>query len=520
MDELLFALVVGLFRLIIWLFKQTLSGVRWLFRQAARRLSGAPIDQRPPPARLGAAPAATSAPLRLADGAAARALSDRLRRVEQAARAEAARCEREPLNHSLAPTFREYLATSAGAATKWLRNVSDGNALQQIARDADSLEMLLEIMVRMAGQRRDNSLSPVLGDANALADACYAPIVDFCATRAIKLSSDRTATVLGDECSPLLGRIDDPTGLAILQLPWGWLSEIVRWPAIAHEVGHDFFASVEGFAVELKGRLRLPPVGPLPDGRSPITTRDLDHAVTAWADELFADAFGTLMLGPAYLFSMATIFAQPDRPVEILAVAASAGGGYEAHPPGHVRVLAGCRLLAMMGYGADSDAIARRWHHQHDAPDRVYLPTQLGRFVAIDDEPMVARAAKVGAAVYEEGMAVLAGMPLRSIAGLDYGPREHQAALAIKAALLTGRRPTIEDPRLLIAGAVLAWVEQPSANERFLAAARALVVGLGERRSPAGQGTAAIDGFDANMLGDAILLDALLRPPPGSRLRR
>src|SRR6185369_13228326 len=97
----------------------------------------------------------------------------------------------------------------------------------------------------------------LLGDADALAEACYRPIVDYCDQRAIKLISDRTATAIGGDKLFIL-RFDDPSGLAPIVLPANWSTEIGWWPALAHEIGHDFFNSVANLELELRKELRLP----------------------------------------------------------------------------------------------------------------------------------------------------------------------------------------------------------------------------------------------------------------------
>jgi hypothetical protein len=235
-------------------------------------------------------------------------------------------------------------------------------------------------------------------------------------------------------------------------------------------------------------------------------------------EELFADAFGTMMLGPAYVHTMMWSFGSPSEPVMAVAIAPTKQGTYEEHPPGHIRVVVACRLLGLMGYGALGDRLEASWRRAHREPRFVYFPTRTGGWATVSDESVVARALNVAEALYEgDGVASLNGFPLRSIPGLDFGPREHEAALSIKDAMLAGRKPTLKDPRLVIAGAVLAWAEKPSEAARVLKVSRDLIQGVGvpKRRpqwAPESRETAAPLAPDAQLWRDAVILNAVMKP--------
>jgi hypothetical protein len=325
--------------------------------------------------------------------------------------------------------------------------------------------------------------------------------------------------LFGDACSPGLARIDDPTGLAILNLPWEWLGEVHRWPAIGHEVGHDFYDSVPGLDQELLSRTGLAGV----DGRGAIvdsddiTTKDVARIVRVWRHELVADAFGAMMLGPAYAVATATIFASPDVPAQALAVDLD-GDRYEVHPPGLVRVAAVCRLLANMGFGAQCEDIEARWRARHRNPGFILLPTTAG-VVAVDDEPINQQAVAFTTTLQREAHTVLRGIPLYSIPGFDFGPREYVASQRIRDAFLAGGSPGTADARLLIAGAVLACAERPQDGDRVLRAARLAVGSLPlPVIGPAAPGRRATESF-GELVRDAVVLDLALTPPRASRLR-
>jgi hypothetical protein len=536
MDELrtIVWLIVMVFRLIGLILRGLYLLVRGLVRLIARPVRalrsdgpGAPAEPlagAPAPAKLGR-PAATSAPARAAPAVADRAAIARVTSVVQElagrARALEARCADQRLCAPLLPTLREVVLPRLAAAQGDLRGAPAPAVVRRVSALCGFLDALTKFLSVMADQRADPDLDELIDDADALADACYRPVVEYCRANDVPLSSDRTAAVFGDGCSPWLGRIDDPTGLAFVHLPWQWLEEVHRWPAIGHEVGHDFYDSVAGLDDELLRRAGLTELvgraGVIE--RDVVTVRDVNRIVTQWREELTADAFGAMMFGPAYAVATAAIFASPHQPKEALTLQVD-GDQYEVHPPGHVRMAAVCRLLGRMGFGAQADEMERRWRAQHGDPRALIVPTT-SALLWIEDEPFIEAAVALTTALQRDGFQALRGIPLYSMPGFDFGPREHVASLKIRDAFLAGVRPAPEDARLLIAGAVLAWAERPADSARLLRAAR-LAVGrldlpVAGARGPARAAPAS--SFD-QLVRDAVLLDVLLTPPRGSLLRR
>jgi hypothetical protein len=514
--KLIFLILRGLFKLADWVLSNLVRLLARLVRGARRRLRGEAAPEAPPPAKLPKPGRAAAVPERTA----AERLAGKLRGVAVRAREVEARCAGEPLCAPLLPTLRDFVLPRLDAALTDLRRATGATDLRPIASSGAYLEALTQLLGHMADQRRDESLDELIDDADTLAEACYQPIVDSCRANDVPLSSNRTATLFGDGCSPFLGRIDDPTGLAILHLPWKWLAEVHRWPAIGHEVGHDFYESVDGLDDEVLRRHGLSDLvddAEVLDGSQGVTMRDIDRIVTTWRRELIADAFGVMMFGPAYVVTTAAIFARPGDPREALAVEVDeSGASYEVHPPGHVRVAAACRLLARMGYGALGVQLEQRWRAQHGAPAGILLAVADG-WLRVPDEPFLDRAVALTASLYQEGFSALRGIPLASMPGFDFGPREHEAALRARDAFLAGGPPSLRDARLLIAGAVLAWAERPQDAVRLLRAAR-LAVGKLPLRVP-GDGAATLaDGAGAReLVRDAFLLDLLLSPPVSAR---
>jgi hypothetical protein len=519
MHHLVILILKLLYKLFVLLAKQAGAGVERVREAKA--------------ARTAKAQPASRTPLRVASSATAAPLADPVRRELAAelpallARAQAlvTRCRREPACALLLPTLQTGMVPELERLIRALPLARDRQALLPILVGRYQLANLLALVDLLVEQRADADLIELIDDADALAEACYRPIVDFCQARGLPLASDRVAALFGGDCSPALVRVGDPTGLAILQLPWSWLAEVHRWPAVGHEVGHDFYMSVDGLDDQLLARLGLTAVrdgGPMPTGAAGFHRGHVDTIIAAWRHELVADAFGVMMLGPAYALTTLEIFANPDELESVLVIDRD-GDGYEPHPPAHVRAVFVCRLLQRMGYGALGEALEQKWRARHGNPDRLYLSIPNGWLHLVGDG-VIERALAVGVSLYEDGFAALDGIPLRSIPGFDFGPREQQAAERVKEAFLAGRRPQVRDARLLIAGAVLAWSAERAQAAAILRAAR-LAVGkldLPVRGPKVAAATARRDDreLDAELVRESIILDVVLAPPRGSLLRR
>jgi hypothetical protein len=517
----LFEVLRIVFKLLHLLLLVVIQAVRLVVRGVRRLLRGAPVEAPPPPPKLAAAPA----PKRAADGGqqrkAAERLAAKLAALATRARALDARCADEPLCAPMRPTLRDFVVPEVDRLAGELRHATAPTNLRALASSAAYLDALTQLLERMADQRRDEALAELVDDADTLAEACYRPVVEYCRTNGVPLASDRAATVFGDGCSPWLGRLDDPTGLAMLHLPWTWMAEVHRWPAIGHEVGHDFYDSVAGLDDEVlrrHGLLGYVDDDEVLDGRSGVGMRDIDRIVTTWRRELVADAFGAMMFGPAYAVTTAAIFASPAAPREALTVDVDdSGARYEVHPPGHIRVAAVCRLLARMGHGALGVSLEQRWRAQHGQPSGILLPIPEG-WLQIPDEIFLDRIGALTASLYQEGYSALRDIPLASMPGFDFGPREHEAALRARDAFVAGTVPPLADARLLIAGAVLAWAERPADGARVLRAARLAVGKLPLR--VAGDASPARAASTPELIRDAFLLDLVLSPPVSARWTR
>lgn len=396
------------------------------------------------------------------------------------------------------------------------------------------LTMVRDAVEHFIAQRRRPDLREAVGDADALAMACYEPVLHFARINRVPLTSAHPVALLTPfDMSTWVGFI--PTGVAPLFLPPTFFEDIRWWPAVAHEIGHDFLAATPGLDTRLRMQLGLPSeaagtrlIDVHAGGGVPI--RELVRVQGAWFEEIFCDLFGTMMLGPAYGYSMASLFAEPDAPVRVITAYRSADGrGYDTHPPRHLRVLLCARALRLMGEDEAADEIVDEWTAVHGDQPALWLPTTRAT-VGVPTEIMVELGDQIITALYREGLDGLDGHSLSDIPGLDHGP--HQAAEARRACdqLLAGRAPVSQRARAVVAGAVLAWRREPGNQARFIALARQAIVGVTETRRDLHAGVhsdayardplAAGGARRQQALREAFLLHTMLAPPPSVRRLR
>lgn len=441
--------------------------------------------------------------------------------------------EHERANRRFRPVLSEWIPQRA-AALKTQLGGAPGRLEPALVQGVSSLSLVLAEVRELVRQRRDPSLCPKLGDADTLADACYQPVITFARAEGLPLSSAYPATQLAPvELSIWTGFA--PTSVAPIFLPPRFFEQLACWPALAHEIGHDFLISVRGLDRALREELSLPseevgsrPIRLGPEGLDP---REVERVLGAWFEELFCDVFGTLMCGPGYLSSMTALFAAREDPREVLLIGVDpATGRYDLHPPRHLRVLASCRVLELAGHKSEADLLFAEWNERHSFPGQEVLilcPIQ-GRLFGLPLEIYAELIAPLVERLYRGPLQALHGMGLSDIGGLDYGPHQHAEAQRACAALLAGRVPQARDPRAVISGAVFAWRAQPELEPKLLELARAAIPAMGTaERAPdvyAPPPAAARPELGSQTLIEALVLREILHPPrralSPSRFRR
>ncbi|MBI5545227.1 MAG: hypothetical protein HY901_15160 [Deltaproteobacteria bacterium] len=517
----------------------------WLLSKVARAATNAvgPTSRAPRPEK---APAAGAARPRANPGAshagAARAQASpevlRLRSlllgIARQSQTLAMEVQRERANRRFVPLLTGWIPEQVRELDASLGQGST-QAVRVVDELANRLLLVLGEVRELIRQRRDPSLLPQLGDADALAEACYAPIVRFAQAEGLPLTTAWPVTRLS-EMNLAIWTGFAPTSIAPIFLPQGFFDSFSYWPALAHEIGHDFLISVRGLDQALREELRIPSeaTGSLPlrfddDG---LPYSEAQRVFGAWFEEIFSDTFGTLMLGPAYVGTMCQHFASRGDAHDVLVVPFDPETlRTDVHPPGQLRVHIGCWVLERAGLRADAAALRARWNDHHgfapEAPLSLYFPAG-GRYVGLPLAAFVALLEPLLERLYAGPLTGLSQMGLTAVSGLDFGPHEQAETQRACASLLAGEVPTVRDARAIIAGAALAARAAPRAEAQLLARARAAIPAIGtlEHRPDAFRPTE-LDprlsrGLDMgrDALVEALLLYEILEPPSARTARR
>jgi hypothetical protein len=297
-----------------------------------------------------------------------------------------------------------------------------------------------------------------LAAADDLANACYAPAQEALPKeRAQELkepplvffsgSSSPVATPRGDlfegesvPGEPLRrGRSAAARKLpiAMIEIPWHQLAHLPDAPTICHEVGHTV---EEDF--QLTGRLRTL-VGAALDGRADAGKRR--STWVAWLSEVFADVYGTLGAGPAFVSALMDILA-PYALME-----AEGEPPPEGYPPAQLRIDLNLEALDQLGHGQAAE-LRTRWTgdleaHRHGR-DRARADEEFGKDVRAVVEHLLA-------GPYPElGCNSLDGL-------LTFTEADQRQARRAAEQLLEGKTPAPKDVRQLHSAARLAFDSSP-----------------------------------------------------------
>jgi hypothetical protein len=487
----------------------------------------------PPPAAPPPSPAAPPQPgapaSRLDPDAETRALL--VARFDALA-SDAARLGRDVRVSGATARFADALEHSVAGRARALRDrvaSATGPAPLALFDDLRSLAIVLGQLESFVTQRHNPVLLAALGDADTLAIQCYEPVMQFSLAEGIPLRSHTPVAELGHyDLATWTAFI--PTGFAPIFLPRRFFERLAWWPALAHEIAHDFLFAAEGVETGLRAELGLPSeqVGtrPLVFGGDGLSMAELRRVFGGWFEEIFADVFGVLMMGPAYGWSMIELFAMPQDPAQVIAVGIDASGRrYGVHPPRHLRLVIAARVLELVGQEDDARELRRAWSAVHGgATDRILFPLG-GRLIGVPIEPMESLALELADRLYEQRFRALANRRLAEIPGVDFGPAQNARCERVAATLLAGSVPRTSDARAVVAGAVLAARRAPEREAALLRLARAAIRAEGTAEASAGayravpRAPAPVEagGGGIEALRDAILLDAILSPSPAMR---
>jgi hypothetical protein len=453
--------------------------------------------------------------------AAARAQLDRLK---QETSRLLARAENAPRLARLVPALREDLLGRLDRVDRSLKSSPTLSTVVQETTVLRGLDSLLRYLKTMA-QQRMHSGSSFVGDADAMADACYAPILEFARAQGVDLKTSQPVVVTGDWDLSIVPRFAS-TRVAPLRLPVDFERSLWRWPAIAHEVAHDFYYSLEPLDRELHARLHLPQEVELPMSSGEIDGAWLRQLFGAWLPEVFADVMGTITLGPAYVETMRRAFRNPSSPQRTAAILQD-NAVIDEHPPARLRLYMAKHVLHHLGRHEEADALWEQWEAEHPDMRLYYLPLG-GQWVGLADEALHSIADSFIDELVQGPWPELEGFHLRDIPGLAYLHAEHAEVERLRDQLAHGE--TVDaDARWIMAAAVLAAAAQPTLHDQILDAARRSIAGVGEepekaapvRRLPSGKiGEILVASLrQPDAIQEAIVLGAAFTPYKHPRWR-
>ncbi|MFH2006492.1 MAG: hypothetical protein ABI333_07905 [bacterium] len=514
MEELIFALLVGLWKLLVGAYKKIRD---WLQNRS---------DQDEEPRRQ---PSAERAPQ---DRRPVDVLTQRRQDVQE---------DLTTLEHEAADRGR---ALGRTRANRPLGAVLDQTVVQQCQRLKDELNRLppdagaavaverlasrgaaarrlYETAVWMAEQRESPTHREPLAVADGLARACRRPLVSWARHRLSMPDREPISFVAVRDHVDLRGFPE--AGVAAVALPAAFPGRLQGWPQVAHEVGRDFLDSVQGLKWELRNRFGLPDRYPIPfASRGYLSQDEVLLPFGGWLEWLFGDLVGTLLLGPAYPMALRDLLASPSNPSAVTAVGITSDSAYyAAEPPAHLRMSAAIAILDDLGFPEEQQRIWESWNERHGWPQWLYLPTRVEGWIEAPISHFVDTAGQVADLIVNEALGALSEHSLRAIPGLAFSPELQAQAEQAATAALGRQSPPQSDPRILLAGVVLARERMPNRSRELLRWLRALLApvepDLEETAEPTAAAAAGEESL-ATLLRDAVILHAALnRPALGSR---
>lgn len=445
------------------------------------------------------------------------ARAERLR-LEQASSALLARAESEPRLARLVPAVRDDLLGRLRVVERALSARPTVSSVVHETTVMRGLESLLRHLKMMA-QQRMLGRSAFLSEADAIADACYAPLIEFAGAQGLDLKTSQPLIVTGDWDLSIVPRFAS-TRLAPLRLPRAFEQSLWDWPAIAHEVAHDFYYSLKGLENSLRARLGLPSKVEMPMSSAELDGAWLRSLFGAWLPEVVADTLGTTSLGPAYVETMLRAFRNPSSPQRTAAILQDRSL-IDEHPPPRLRLYMATRVLHHLGRHSEADALWARWEADHAEVGFYFLPLA-GQWVGLSDEALHSVADSIIDALVQRAWPELEGFHLLNIPGFAYQHAEHAKVTELSADLLHGAQLDA-DVRWIIAAAVLAASAQPALHDPILRLARLSIAGRAQPAvaflAPKRRHTSATIGETLvaslrrpEAIKEAIILGAAIRP--------
>ncbi len=200
----------------------------------------------------------------------------------------------------------------------------------------------------------------------------------------------------------------------------------------------------------------------------------------SWIGRIVADAVGALFFGPAYLLSVAQLYAQPQAPARVTSIVLNQDGTVGAEPPVHVRVHVIGEWVARMGYASEATPIVRDWDERHGSPSALGF---WGSMTSLPAGPVLDVAKELTDILFQLPLEAFGNVRLAHVPGLSGWESHAREATEAKASLLSGARAQ-GAARAIVAGAIVAALEKPEANATLNAALYESITGIAMRPTP------------------------------------
>lgn len=337
---------------------------------------------------------------------------------------------------------------------------ADFDALEQaraIELDVLALHRIWDFFRVKLAQRSNDRLRPFLVACDELAWDCYKPVCDavvaskhvreaavkepplaflnggstpFVQPRhgAYEIEDTMKEGLDGKTLRALIERLPVP----VVGVPWHQLTHLPEILVVAHEIGH-----VVEFDFELGTRLALQlKAAPIPDGHR--------QAWASWQSEAFADVFGAVAAGPAFVGALADFLAEPE---EIIRSETRDEGAWGEYPTSALRVRLAIEAIRQAGHADEAVVRGQDWEttfgskHAMQAYDADV--EHVVRALVTAKLPELGDRSFVDIVVFDEDM-------------------QERAGSAASAAVSRNALET-DDPRELMAAARLAFEQTPAA---------------------------------------------------------
>lgn len=233
--------------------------------------------------------------------------------------------------------------------------------------------------------------------------------------------------------------------IPVISMPWFQTTFLPEALLLAHETAHLLDYDL-GLTADIERNLRA----------ATIESSRLEKYWLPWSAEVFADLYAVLHLGPAFVGALSLLLSQSIENV------LHTRDPQNQYPPHHLRILIAFKALKNISFETDAVRLEKSWNEAYGDP----VPGQPGCYEITDYvlSECTQDIEKVVAALLDEPFDALGGKSFKEITDIPWTIQEQRAALLVRDSLLYQDLPLEgERPRILLAGAQLAFQENPQA---------------------------------------------------------